>query len=351
MMNMMPISGMDAKRRKVSSASEYSSASEREMAVSGRQMYYSDGYASSSALPAARSMGNANGQVNVCMVPSSSTIPSSNANASWGWSRMPAHQPSLGMPPYGSVAGSFAEHGYSTLSAAVIHEPYPRRPKVEINLVALRKFLEDLETEPSLCRPDVVPMDPEQLSESCTQAQLAVEFGLIRNEDAIHQFRFRDFKRNILERASADQLQLFADNAQHSVVTQRLPHRMSRRSFAFRLLMAAFHIALKTGNVPNFWRLIPEKLIFSALPGCAEDYLPEVALLAHRAAVEALGKDSSLAERIDWAQKRHRSTMPPREQPATPDAHNGPSSSHRRSPTNSPTSIATSIGASQSEES
>eukprot|EP00762_Andalucia_godoyi_P003752 ANDGO_08586.mRNA.1 hypothetical protein len=138
-----------------------------------------------------------------------------------------------------------------------------------------------------------------------TQAQLAVEFGLIPNESAMAQFRFRDFKRNILDRADAAQLKLFCDDPAHGIVTQRLPHRMSRRSFAFRLLMAVFHVTIKTGHIPLFWKAVDQSLVYHMLPDCAKSFLPEVAIIYYERSASALGSSAPILDRIEWSRRQY----------------------------------------------
>lgn len=225
-----------------------------------------------------------------------------------------------------NMTGAESSSSATTASLALRDEPvqpYAPRPRVELNLVALRSFIDRLDSEPSLSSryfpssvsavlPEARPgYSTEEMARTVlTQAQLALEFGLITSESAIAQFRFRDFKRNILDRAEPDQIELFSSNPAHGIVTQRLPHKMSRRAFAFRLLLAVFHVTLKTGHIPLFWRSMNLTLAYHMLPASAALYLPEIALMVFERAEKC-----SLATRIANAQQVYAASMADPSQP------------------------------------
>lgn len=80
---------------------------------------------------------------------------------------------------------------------------------------------------------------------------LAFEFGL--STDPKKQWRYRDFKRSLFERISPEQRDFINTNAEHSVLNERLPHKLSMFSFVTRVLLLVFHFILRDGSEPKFF--------------------------------------------------------------------------------------------------
>eukprot|EP00762_Andalucia_godoyi_P007105 ANDGO_01913.mRNA.1 hypothetical protein len=134
-----------------------------------------------------------------------------------------------------------------------------------------------------------------------SQSQLAVEFGLISNEKKLQQFRYRDFKRAVMDRASEQHRAFIGLHPEHNLFTSRLPHKMSKRHFAYRIALVIFHSILASGAVPSCWKRLKKSVFYGNLPEFANEILPEVALLAYsRMHYEGM----TLASAISYAQSQ-----------------------------------------------
>lgn len=121
---------------------------------------------------------------------------------------------------------------------------------------------------------------PHNSLELVSQMQLIEEFNLAGDGSASQHFRYRDYKRTLMDRSTREHWEYILSSEMHCLLAHRLPHKMSRRSFAYRLLLVVFHSVLIGGSEPAFWKRIDRRLIYSHLPDFAIDLLPEVALLA-----------------------------------------------------------------------
>lgn len=81
--------------------------------------------------------------------------------------------------------------------------------------------------------------------------ELASQFGF--SKDATKHWRFRDLKRSLLEKMSADQKEFIENHPQHSLILQRLPHKLSKRQFCKRIILLVFNFILRDGKEPKFW--------------------------------------------------------------------------------------------------
>lgn len=114
--------------------------------------------------------------------------------------------------------------------------------------------------------------DPAELFEESNREkavplrQLAFELAL--TNDPKKNWRFRDFKRSLFERLKQDHATFIETNPDHSLLVQRLPHKMSMAAFARRLLLLVFHFIIRDGRSPRFWLKADQDKVREALGGC-----------------------------------------------------------------------------------
>lgn len=95
--------------------------------------------------------------------------------------------------------------------------------------------------------------------------QLAFELAL--TNDPKKNWRFRDFKRSLFERLKQDHATFIETNPEHSLLVQRLPHKMSMSAFARRLLLLVFHFIIRDGRSPRFWLKADQDKVREVLGG------------------------------------------------------------------------------------
>eukprot|EP00762_Andalucia_godoyi_P003747 ANDGO_08500.mRNA.1 hypothetical protein len=117
------------------------------------------------------------------------------------------------------------------------------------------------------------------LEELLPQAVLAKELELILDEEELPSFRYRDFKRKIFDGALASHAEFLQHYPAHNVLETRLPHRMTRRAYAYRIQLMSFHYAVRFGKTPPFWTGLRRHLLNWCLPDFARELDVEVGIL------------------------------------------------------------------------
>jgi hypothetical protein len=112
-----------------------------------------------------------------------------------------------------------------------------------------------------------------------SQNVLAHKFGLTASPKKV--WRFRDFRRGLFARLSPEHSKFIYTHSEHSLMRQRLPHKMSVRSFALRLLLLTFHYVVAEGRVPSWWSKVNLPLMAAYLPLESIRMNPSVAQYAH----------------------------------------------------------------------
>lgn len=110
------------------------------------------------------------------------------------------------------------------------------------------------------------------------QAQLALELRLISVGDDLSQFRFRDYKRKTTMDIPSDVMRALRTLPEHALLDVRLPHRISRRLYAYRLQLLAFHHVCVFGREPLFWSTLRTELLYQWLPAFARGILLDVGM-------------------------------------------------------------------------
>lgn len=92
-----------------------------------------------------------------------------------------------------------------------------------------------------------------------SQSRLAEIFGL--------PGRFRDYKRSLFDnnKMKPSQVEFMERDSEHRELTLRLPHRITAAQFAFRIMLMAFHFALRDGRHPSFWKKLSHNVLFSCM--------------------------------------------------------------------------------------
>jgi hypothetical protein len=101
---------------------------------------------------------------------------------------------------------------------------------------------------------------------------LAYQTGI--SKDPSKSWRYRDIKRSLLEKSSTDQLSLIDSDSNHSILRQRLPHKLTLAQFCKRLMLLVFHYVAKDGREPKFWRkkTVRQELVKKILTECEPDF-------------------------------------------------------------------------------
>jgi hypothetical protein len=136
----------------------------------------------------------------------------------------------------------------------------------------------ELHSEPPL-RPEDGVDDP--LS-NFSQGDLACQLGLIESPKSLHQFRYRDAKRLLMDKMDENHMKFIRDEARHCILNRRLPRRMTRREFAYRLNLLGFHRVLCLGYLPSFWKKIDRHKLVDWLPKSAETLTIRIAEVGYR---------------------------------------------------------------------
>ncbi len=101
---------------------------------------------------------------------------------------------------------------------------------------------------------------------------LAYQVGI--SKDANKSWRYRDIKRSLIDKSSKDQLGLIDADPHHTILRQRLPHKLTLAQFCKRLMLLVFHFIVKDGREPKFWRKknVRQDLIKRILMECESDF-------------------------------------------------------------------------------
>ena len=142
--------------------------------------------------------------------------------------------------------------------------------------------LSELLSEPPLRPEDAVEKtDLDNPLLIASQGDLAHQLGLIESPKSLHQFRYRDARRLLMDKMDENHMEFIRDEARHCILNRRLPRRMTRREFAYRLLLLAFHCVLCSGSLPSFWGKIDKHRLVVWLPKSAETLTIRIAKVGH----------------------------------------------------------------------
>jgi hypothetical protein len=114
---------------------------------------------------------------------------------------------------------------------------------------------------------------------------LAYQIGL--SADPNKSYRYRDIKRALFEKCSKEHCEMVNVDPDHSLLHQRLPHKLSLAQFCKRVMLLVFHHIVRDGREPRFWRQkgVKQDLIRKILKECEPDFYRKVnvkvALLLH----------------------------------------------------------------------
>jgi hypothetical protein len=81
---------------------------------------------------------------------------------------------------------------------------------------------------------------------------LAYQFVL--SADPNKRYRYRDIKRALFEKCAKEHVDMVNTDSDHSLLHQRLPHKLSLSQFCKRVILLVFHHIVRDGREPRFWR-------------------------------------------------------------------------------------------------
>jgi hypothetical protein len=155
-------------------------------------------------------------------------------------------------------------------------EGFVREPPLVIDIGNI--VMEGILSEPPL-RPEDGVDDPLLIA---SQVDLACQLGLIESPKPLQQFRYGDARRRLKHKMDENHMEFIRDEARHCILNRRLPGRMTRREFAYRLLLLGFHCVLCSGSLPSFWGKIEKHRLEVWLPKSAETLTIRIAEVGHR---------------------------------------------------------------------
>ncbi|EFC44543.1 predicted protein [Naegleria gruberi] len=110
------------------------------------------------------------------------------------------------------------------------------------------------EDEEEECEEEVVEED--FVNGSSTEKLLPIRalahlVGLSKDEGKT--WRYRDVRRALFEKTSKEHSNFIEKNQQHSILRQRLPHKLTLVSFCKRIMLLVFHFIIRDGREPKFF--------------------------------------------------------------------------------------------------
>ncbi len=127
---------------------------------------------------------------------------------------------------------------------------------------------------------------------------LAYQIGL--SGDPNKSYRYRDIKRALFEKCAKEHVEMVDNDPYHSLLHQRLPHKLSLAQFCKRVILLVFHHIVRDGREPRFWRQkgVKHELIRKILTDCEPDFYCKVnvnvALLLHSYVAAGMTFDGAL---------------------------------------------------------
>eukprot|EP00761_Pharyngomonas_kirbyi_P000633 gb/GECH01000633.1/.p1 GENE.gb/GECH01000633.1/~~gb/GECH01000633.1/.p1 ORF type:complete len:462 (+),score=114.32 gb/GECH01000633.1/:1-1386(+) len=161
---------------------------------------------------------------------------------------------------------------------------------------------------------------------------LAYEMGL--TSDPQRTWRFRDFKRSLFERIKPDHASFIENSCEHSLLKQRLPHRMSMAAFCKRIMLLAFHFIIRDGKPPRFWAKVHQPKLRANLAENYDRYNTAIASMAHTYFFSGVPVDQAIRQAQEQyinqmregyqLQPQHAFPMTPNDFPTTPEKNLDP---------------------------
>ncbi|KAL9643231.1 hypothetical protein ABK040_014688 [Willaertia magna] len=105
---------------------------------------------------------------------------------------------------------------------------------------------------------------------------LAYIIGLSKDEDK--SWRYRDVRRSLFEKLTKEHFSYIEQNAQHAILKQRLPHKLTLVSFCKRIMLLVFHFIIRDGRDPKFFIRphVKKDLIESTLRNEAPEFFRKI---------------------------------------------------------------------------
>lgn len=114
---------------------------------------------------------------------------------------------------------------------------------------------------------------------------VAYQVGI--NKDPSKSWRYRDIRRALFEKLPTEQLEYIQKDPLHSLLKQRLPHKLSLVAFCKRIMLLVFHFIVRDGREPKFWRKkemrqdLVKKILQECDPVFCKQVNSKVAVLLH----------------------------------------------------------------------
>ncbi|KAF0978106.1 hypothetical protein FDP41_002621 [Naegleria fowleri] len=107
----------------------------------------------------------------------------------------------------------------------------------------------------------------EELDDSVNIPIRILAYNLGLTKDVSKSWRYRDIRRALFERMIEDHIDFVDTQEEHSLLRERLPHKLTYSNFCKRVMLLVFHYLVRDGKEPKFYRrpLVKRELIESLL--------------------------------------------------------------------------------------
>ncbi|KAL9656261.1 hypothetical protein ABK040_007876 [Willaertia magna] len=98
-----------------------------------------------------------------------------------------------------------------------------------------------------------VDLSKEKVDKSVVLPIKLLAFNVGLSKDKQKSWRFRDIRRSLFEKMSPEQLNFIDLEEDHSLLKERLPHKLNYCNFSKRIMLLVFHFILRDGKEPKFF--------------------------------------------------------------------------------------------------
>ena len=148
-------------------------------------------------------------------------------------------------------------------------EGFAREPHLEIDIG--ESVIDGILREPSLRPEDAVEKtDLDNPLLIASTGELAWQLGIIESPKSHQQFPYGKVRCRLMHKMDENHIAFIRNEAGHCILNKRFPRRMTRREFAYRLILLGFHCVLCSDSLPSFWGKIKKHKLVDWLPKSAE---------------------------------------------------------------------------------
>ncbi|EFC45306.1 hypothetical protein NAEGRDRAFT_57796 [Naegleria gruberi] len=131
-----------------------------------------------------------------------------------------------------------------------------KKPKSDDNSQTKKKVTTTKKTSPSPKAPVKfnVDLSKENLQDTATIPIRILAYNLGLTKDIQKSWRYRDIRRALFERMIDEHIEFVDNQLEHSLLRERLPHKLTYSNFCKRVMLLVFHFVVRDGKEPKFFR-------------------------------------------------------------------------------------------------